>query len=194
MKKKTNIKKPIIAIIIMVAVIVLALYMNTIDLVENNNNNNIVDNGENFNFLKLDGTTDNLRNYRGKIVVLEIWASWNEICEIQTINLKPLYDNHNDIVIMSLNIDENETDILAYKTKLENQYSVSLDWIFGDSDSLFPYLDRQGIPSICIFDKQGNVAFKHTGLMFYEKPLDWQDVEDQSIFQYLLKDEINKLS
>ncbi len=191
---KENKKFYIFIVAISITLIIMLAYIITVPQTDPPTTNPTT--GENFKFETLDGATIELKDYRGKIVVLDIWATWNELSQYQTTALIPLHINHPDVILLSLNINENETieHVQQFKDLLESESGDNFNWIFGNAiDSLFPYLDLQGIPSVCIFDKQGEVYFKRTGFTFYEKPPDWQLVTDQSIFDILLKDIINEL-
>ena len=76
-------------------------------------NNEIInnDNGENFSFQGLDGLKKNLSDFRGKIVILDMWATWCSPCGYQMIELEKLYNYYNKelIEIISIDIDQRET-------------------------------------------------------------------------------------
>lgn len=142
--------------------------------------------GRDFSFTALDGSTVHLRDYRGKIVILDLMATWCTPCKYQMQELKKIDDAYSDqeVVILSVDIDTRETaqQLRQYKQDFAATYGYPLEWTFGlDDGSIWeeykytaPGSDGPGIPMIYIFDQSGNVHFRHTGLAVYDKvPPGW---------------------
>ena len=64
-----------------------------------------IDSGEDFKFQGLDGTLLYLSNYRGKIVILDMWATWCTPCGYQMLELEKIYNHYNKEVIEIISID-----------------------------------------------------------------------------------------
>ncbi|OYT30074.1 hypothetical protein B6U98_00325 [Thermoplasmatales archaeon ex4572_165] len=151
------------------------------------------DNGENFKFALLDGTTAELNDYRGKIVILDLWATWCSPCQYQMLELKKAYETYSrdDLEILSINVEsrESNTDIENFLNQFE-EYDYDLEWVFGneiDDTKKYKQKPDSGIPSICFFDRNGEVIFKHVGvMMFDELPEGWTGDET------LLKEKIDE--
>ncbi len=166
---------------------------NTNETQDNDNNMNGSDNGENFTFALLDGSTGELKDYRGKIIILDLWATWCTPCQYQMIELKKAYENYSrdDLEILSINVEPGEkiTDIQDFMN-LYADAGYSLNWVFGneiDNTDKYKETPTSGIPSICFFDRDGEIIYKHTGVMLYDEiPDGWQG--DAA----LLKDKIDE--
>ena len=138
--------------------------------------------GEDFVFTSLSGETKHLSDYRGKVVILDMWATWCGPCQYQMLELKKVYDNYSrdNLEILSINIDNNENaqDINAFLDVFK-QYDYELEWIFGmDKDRTIweNYKVGEGIPTLCIFDQNGILYFSHEGLsVFSEIPEGWPE-------------------
>lgn len=139
--------------------------------------------GEDFVFTLLDGTERHLSDYRGKVVILDMWATWCTPCQLQMIELKKVYENYsrNDLEILSIDIEQSESASLiqSFIEEFKNQLGIELNWIFGmDNGSIWrKYMTGQGaIPTLYIFDQKGNVTFTHEGVsVFSEIPPGWPD-------------------
>ena len=137
------------------------------------------DTGDDFTFTDSNGITKNLGDYRGKVVILDMWATWCIPCLTQMIELQKIYENysHDDLVIISINIDPQEDTALInnYRENVSMYYNLSLDWIFGNDDPAgtiwYKYQLEGGIPTLCIFDQRGKLWFSQEGVsMFSDIP------------------------
>jgi len=191
MKKQNKIKTSLIIIIL--SSIVLLSGCTT----QSNNNSTINEpsnNGENFSFALPDGSTAELKDYRGKIVILDMWATWCSPCQYQMLELKKAYETYSqeDLEILSINVDSRETlsDIEDF-IELFSENGYDLNWVFGneiDDTDKYKKQPDSGIPSICFFDRNGHVVYKHEGVMlFSELPDGWTGEKT------LLKDKIDDL-
>jgi PKD repeat protein len=126
-----------------------------------------------FRFTNLEGTTSRLSDYDGKAVILDMWATWCSPCQYQMLELKKAYENYsrNDVEILSINIDARESaeQIQAFIDTFYN-YGYALDWVFGmdvDGTVWEHFKIGGGIPTLCIFDRDGNLVFAHEGVAIY---------------------------
>ena len=133
-----------------------------------------IDTGENFTFTHVDGSLKNLKDYRGKVVILDMWATWCGPCKNQMLVLKQIYKNYSrsDLEIISIDVDPRETIQLIenYKVNFNQNYEIELNWVFGlDNGSIWEKykLERGGIPTIYIFDKNGEINYSAEGLTSY---------------------------
>ncbi len=151
--------------------------------------------GENFQYTTLDNTTSELKNHQGKIIILDLWATWCQPCVYQMVELSHAYENYSaDIEILSISVEETDTltKIKSYKNEL-SLLGVKTNWVFGINSSLSSLLVNDAIPTLIIYDENGEILYQHSGIIFYDLPFGYEQVEDQSIFDILLKDIISDL-
>src|ERR1700744_1104998 len=101
---------------------------------------------------------------KGKVTVISFWATWCVPCkkEIKNVSLKLAdWKKEADFNYMTISIDE------ARAEGLVRTYAMSQGWTFPyfiDANSdLKRSLSFQSVPYTLIIDKNGKVAFTHTG-------------------------------
>jgi thiol-disulfide isomerase/thioredoxin len=177
-----------------VILILITVGITGIYLISNNENsgNNNIEYENNFTFYDLNGFEKQLIDYKGKIVILDMWATWCQPCQYQMLELEKAYNfySKDNLEILSINIDSGET-VSEIEDFIEtfSSYGYHLDWVFGrEMDSLERFMPSGSIPTLCIFDENGKLAFSHTGLMpFSEIPNGWPDDTE------LLKEKLGEL-
>jgi thiol-disulfide isomerase/thioredoxin len=165
--------KKIIALVA-IAIFATSAFSGCID----SSNGNETDTGENFSFTTIDGEKGQLKDYRGKVVILDMMATWCQPCQYEMLELRKVYENYtrDEVDIISLDVDSQETSqqLQNYRNSFAN-YGYNLDWTFGmDDGSVWAKYGKSGIPTLCIFDQEGNLHFTHEGLSFYSDiPPNW---------------------
>ena len=158
-----------IIIISLISIIFLSIY--SLSGCTDNQSSN-VDDGEDFKFQGLDGSIHYLSEYRGKIVILDMWATWCQPCGLQMIELEKLYKYYDKeiVEIISLDIETRETIEMVnqYINEFKN-YNIYLDWVFGmDIDNVWEkYKINDGIPTLYIFDQNGHTYYQHEDVRVY---------------------------
>jgi thiol-disulfide isomerase/thioredoxin len=101
---------------------------------------------------------------KGKVTLISFWATWCIPCkkEIKNISLKlPEWRKEADFNYVTISIDKAEAEGLV------RTYAISQGWKFPyfiDANSdLMRSLSFQNVPYTMIVDKNGKVAFSHSG-------------------------------
>ncbi|MEM0492838.1 MAG: TlpA disulfide reductase family protein [Candidatus Thermoplasmatota archaeon] len=139
-----------------------------------NQNNSEKNTGHDFTFIDCNGNRGHLKDYRGKVVILDMWATWCTPCQYQMLELRKIYENYSreDLEILSIDIDPNEDlDTIKKFIELYNSYGYDLPWVFGKDDTGDIWrkykVGTGGIPALCIFDRNGEMVFTNEGLSVY---------------------------
>jgi len=115
----------------------------------------------------LDGKTHSLREWRGKVVVLNFWASWCAPCLYEVKDLVRYQRKYarRGLQIIGLGLDD-ERKLKNVKRTLEINYPVLLVDTKGSRKLLAGWGDRRGmIPFSVIFGRDGRLAGAHFGVI-----------------------------
>jgi len=138
-------------------------------------NFSLTDLREDFSFSLLNGKSDKLSNYRGKVVLVDMWATWCNPCAAVMPELKKAYDatSRDEVEIISINIDSRENAKIIQDFIDEFAESgIQLNWIFGmDTGNVLSekYMKEGAIPTLAIFDQKGILYFRKAGVVAYEE-------------------------
>lgn len=115
----------------------------------------------NLSLTDLHGKKHNLSNFKGKVVLINFWASWCPPCIIEMPSLASLYTKLKDkgFEIIAINLDENEKTARELTQKLKLPFHVFLDPQGKAAQQYLVY----GLPYTIVLDKQGKIQFKTFG-------------------------------
>ena len=122
--------------------------------------NSIAANALEFTVTGLDGTRLRLDTYKGKVLVLDFWATWCVPCRVQ----RPLYDKLREqfpessgVVFLAINADQDHSVVEPF---LEEQKWDKATYF---EDGLARFLNVENIPATILFDKSGRLASRMDG-------------------------------
>ena len=105
------------------------------------------------------GTID-LSKYKGKVVILDFWASWCEPCKIELPYLNSLAKKNKDVVIIGINMDEKQPEAMAFLKEHPVQLPLAYD---GAKKTLAEKVEIETMPTSFIIGKDGKIAERHQG-------------------------------
>ena len=103
--------------------------------------------------------TIRLANYRGKVVLLNLWWSECPPCIRETPALEQLHHDHPDIAILAVSIDE---DPGSYHRFL-NRFHIDLNTVRDPDQTVAKLYGTDGWPETYIIDRKGYIRRKIVG-------------------------------
>jgi thiol-disulfide isomerase/thioredoxin len=118
-------------------------------------------------FKTLDGSSKRLADYRGKVVIVDLWATWCGPCRQEIPHLIELANTYRDkgVEVVGLTNENPETDATVVKA-FSQQYKINYPIGWADPTmamSLMRINGRGGIPQTFVIGKDGKVKGKFIG-------------------------------
>ena len=111
-----------------------------------------------FSLVSFDGQEFSLSELRGKVIVLNFWASWCKPCEQEAVDLENAWQNYKDredIVFLGVAWTDTEDKSLSYLERFGITYPNGPD--LGTRISQAYRIT--GVPETYIIDRSGNLAY-----------------------------------
>lgn len=110
------------------------------------------------------GETVDMEEFRGKVIFMNLWASWCPPCIAEMPGINELYNNvkDDDIVFIMLSLDQNFEKAKQFKSKKGFDFEV-----YRPIGNLPQMYYSSSIPTTYIIDAQGGLALTNTGMADY---------------------------
>ena len=120
--------------------------------------------------------------YKGKVIFMDIWATWCGPCRSSFAHVKPLQEyvkQHDDVVLLYMSLDKTEDndkwrkmaahyDLAGEHVRIQNAFRNEIYETFGGKKCALV------IPRYVIFDKNGEIRFSVAA-----SPKDWEKLTTQ---------------
>ncbi|MCH8170669.1 MAG: TlpA family protein disulfide reductase [Bacteroidetes bacterium] len=114
-----------------------------------------------FELINTDGKKVKLSDYKGKIIILNFWATWCPPCREEIPGFVKLQKEYkDDLVILGVSLDiGSKDDVVPFMKKFQINYPV----LFGTMEVVSDYGDIQSIPTTFVIDQKGNIVNSFIG-------------------------------
>lgn len=113
-----------------------------------------------------DGRTLSPKDYAGRVVLVNFWATWCSSCIAEMPDYEQVYqDLRPNFVVLGVNLQEGAGHVQQFATGLNVSFPVLLD---EDGDVTRHRYRVTGMPGSFIIDQDGMIFYRHTGPMSAE--------------------------
>ncbi len=114
-------------------------------------------------FKDVHGKSVTLSDYKGKVLVLDFWATWCPPCRKEIPGLMSLYDTYRarGLMVLGVSMDDSKADIRKFAKKIGMNYPILLGY---GRDDLKPAFGDLPLPTAFVISRDGKICFKHDGM------------------------------
>jgi thiol-disulfide isomerase/thioredoxin len=119
-----------------------------------------------FSVRDMDGNKVDMNDFKGKVIFLNLWATWCGPCRAEMPSIQKLYNkvDHEKIVFVMLSLDteENKNKISRYVAEKEFTFPV-----YQPASPMPSQLRVSTIPTTFVIGSDGNIKLKNKGMADY---------------------------
>lgn len=115
-----------------------------------------------FRLKTLDNKELKLSDFKGKVVVLDFWATWCPPCRKGIPDLIEIQKSMKDVQVIGISVDENPKKVIPNFVK---EFKINYPVVIGNDEVYNRYGGIEAIPTTFIIDRYGKIRNKHVGLV-----------------------------
>src|SRR5215208_870437 len=110
----------------------------------------------------IQGVSHSLADYRGQVVLVNLWATWCPPCKEEMPTLQAFYNEHkkDGFVIIAVNDGDPTADVLQFVKEYELTFPVWLDPTYIATEQAFHTLN---LPTSFVIDRSGTIQLTWVG-------------------------------
>jgi len=137
--------------------------------------------GPDFNLADLKGASHTLSEYRGKVVLVNFWASWCVPCVTEMPGMQRLQQALEDqpFEILAINVSESENRVREFIKRMNLNLRILLD----SNGEVFRAWNGKVLPTSYLLDGSGRIRYRVVG------PMEWDSEEARKIIEVLIKNQ-----
>ena len=121
-----------------------------------------------FTLKDMNGAEVKLSSYKGKIILLNFWATWCEPCKYEIPDLISLQEQYaGDVVVLGFSVDDTPEQLKAYAAEYKVNYPMLVG--SGHENVQDAYGPMWGIPVTIVIARDGTIARKQSGIRTREQ-------------------------
>lgn len=121
-----------------------------------------------FELVDLNNNKVKLKDYRGKVVAVNFWATWCPPCRKELPSMQHTYAAYKDkgFEILGVNVGEDWDTVALFL----GNFSLTYPILFDTDSKIIEQWKVLGLPSTFIIDKKGNITHRINGGRDWDNP------------------------
>ena len=120
----------------------------------------------NFKLIDREGNTISLEDFKGKVIFMNMWATWCPPCIAEMPSIDKLHEEMGDeVAFIMLSLDDDFEKAKDFDKR--NGYGLP---IYAPGSNLPAMYQSSAIPTTYVIDAKGNLALTHKGMADYSDP------------------------
>ena len=123
-----------------------------------------------FTLPDMDGEDHALSDYRGKVVMLNFWATWCPPCRREMPSMQRLYEKYREqgLVVVAVNQFEDPDLVFEFTGRLSLEPTFPI--LFDRESRVSERFKVKGLPTTYLLDKQGRIHYRAIGGREFDHP------------------------
>lgn len=122
----------------------------------------------NYTVKDMNGADVHLASFKGKVILLNFWATWCHPCKEEIPDLITLQNQYkDDIVVLGFSVDDKPEELREYAAQYKMNYPVLVG--AGHENIQEAYGPMWGVPVTVIIGRDGRIAKKQSGIRTLEQ-------------------------
>lgn len=124
---------------------------------------NMGNRARNFTLETVDGDHVSLKDFEGKVVLINFWATWCPPCRAEIPDIQATYEARrgDGFVVLGVNVEESRATVQQFMGEFEMTYPVLLD----EGGKVLQMYRANGLPMSVIVDREGVIRARHVGYL-----------------------------
>ncbi len=119
-----------------------------------------------FTVTGVDGSTLDFKTLKGKVIFINMWATWCAPCVAEMPSIEDMYGNYKDnpnVVFALISFDKDPKKA----EKFVGKKGYTLPIYFPNATQIPKVYESRGIPTTFVIDKEGYISYKKIGMANY---------------------------
>lgn len=130
-----------------------------------------------FTLNDIDGNPVSLSSFKGKVILLNFWATWCPPCKGELLSMNKLYQQlkNRGVVVLAISTDRSVSDVRSYLKDSQINFTVLIDSNLYVSRSIYKVFM---IPTTFLIDRKGIIVEKYFGEKDWTDPRIMKEIEN----------------
>lgn len=131
---------------------------------------------DNFELKDIHGESHVLKDYRGRVVIVNFWATWCPPCRAELPSMERAYSQlkTKGVEILAINVGESEDTIFTFTA----DYPVTFPLLMDRDSTVINQYPVMGLPTTFVIDPKGRLVYRAIGTR------DW---DNEALLEQILK-------